>query len=86
MIAAQVGATRRPCLDFLPLLPGTLTRGLHGEVWMEAVTGTKFTNGDLWETTKSGVYLCNLINKAAGIHSPVYLALVAYPRYTLGTP
>ena len=50
---------------------------------MEAVTGTKFTNGDLWETTKSGVYLCNLINKAAGIHSLVYLALVVPPRYTL---
>ena len=80
MIAAQVGATRRPCLVFLPLLPGTLTRGLHGEVWMEAVTGTKFTNGDLWETTKSGVYLCNLINKAAGIHS---LACILGPS---GTP
>jgi hypothetical protein len=31
--------------------------------WMEAVTGQRFKNGDLWETTKSGVYLCQLINK-----------------------
>merc|ERR1712224_324724 len=31
--------------------------------WMEAVTGQRFTNGDLWETTKSGAYLCELINK-----------------------
>merc|ERR1711924_373548 len=33
--------------------------------WMEAVTGKRFVNGDLWETTKSGVYLCDLINKIA---------------------
>lgn len=31
--------------------------------WMEAVTGVPFTNNDLWETTKSGKYLCNLIDK-----------------------
>ena len=31
--------------------------------WMEAVTGEPFVNEDLWETTKSGVYLCKLINK-----------------------
>ena len=31
---------------------------------MEAVTEESFVNGDLWETTKSGVYLCKLINKA----------------------
>jgi len=31
--------------------------------WMEAVTGKRFTNGDLWETAKSGVYLCTLLNK-----------------------
>jgi hypothetical protein len=33
--------------------------------WMEAVTGKRFVNGDLWETTKSGAYLCELINKVA---------------------
>jgi len=32
------------------------------QAWCEAVTGQPFVNGDLWETTKSGVYLCNLIN------------------------
>merc|ERR1711865_343022 len=31
--------------------------------WMEAVTGTPFTNGDLWATCKSGKYLCDLIDK-----------------------
>jgi hypothetical protein len=31
--------------------------------WMEAVTGKRFDDNDLWETTKSGVYLCELINR-----------------------
>eukprot|EP00656_Telonema_subtile_P014008 TRINITY_DN17122_c0_g1_i3.p1 TRINITY_DN17122_c0_g1~~TRINITY_DN17122_c0_g1_i3.p1 ORF type:complete len:322 (-),score=66.36 TRINITY_DN17122_c0_g1_i3:243-1208(-) len=31
--------------------------------WMEAVTGTPFTNSDLWETCKSGKYLCMLVDK-----------------------
>jgi len=33
------------------------------KVWMEAVVGEPFIDGDLWETTKSGVYLCKMINK-----------------------
>merc|ERR1712070_76893 len=36
---------------------------IAAQEWMEAVTGQRFKNGDLWETTKSGVYLCQLINK-----------------------
>lgn len=36
---------------------------IAAKVWMEAVTGEPFINDDLWETTKSGVYLCKLINK-----------------------
>jgi len=36
---------------------------LAAQRWMEAVTEESFVNGDLWETTKSGVYLCKLINK-----------------------
>jgi len=36
---------------------------LAAKTWMEAVTQEPFTNGDLWETTKTGVYLCKLINK-----------------------
>jgi hypothetical protein len=36
---------------------------IAAKAWMEAVTGDPFVNGDLWETTKSGVYLCKLINK-----------------------
>lgn len=36
---------------------------IAAKVWMEAVVGEPFVNDDLWETTKSGVYLCKLINK-----------------------
>jgi transgelin len=36
---------------------------MAAQEWMEAVTGKRFTNGDLWETLKSGVYLCTLLNK-----------------------
>merc|ERR1711907_513665 len=36
---------------------------IAAKVWMEVVTGEPFVKGDLWETTKSGVYLCKLINK-----------------------
>jgi len=36
---------------------------MAAQQWMEAVTGVPFTNNDLWETTKSGKYLCNLIDK-----------------------
>jgi len=35
---------------------------IAAKVWMEAVTREPFVNQDLWETTKSGVYLCKLIN------------------------
>jgi len=36
---------------------------IAAKTWMEAVTGEPFIDDDLWETTKSGVYLCKMINK-----------------------